>query len=354
MNTSESIASHRILDANLNRAFEAFRTLEDVARFRDHAFHQRAYKSLRHQLQVSTSNWNRELLLACRNAADDVGRESKTASESQRDSGLRDVVAAASQRLQQALRSLEEIAKFAYPQSAPPIEAIRYQVYDLNASLQLGLERDLAFLKQARLYVLADCRIDEKTFASKIQSISEQGVDLIQIRDKESDASELLRYTEIAQSTVDPSRTRIVTNDRADVALLANTYGLHVGQTDLTLSQARRIVSPTTVIGLSTHSREQVQQAVRLGADYIGCGPTFPSQTKSFEAFAGLAFLREVAEELAETQLPAFAIGGIDIDNLADVLATGVHRVVIGSAIWRSSNSVQQTQTIRRIIDNVP
>ena len=132
-----------------------------------------------------------------------------------------------------------------------------------------------------------------------------------------------------ARSLRDTS-TRFIMNDRADLAVLANADGVHVGQEELSVKDARTIVGLSRWVGVSSHSLEQAQQAVLDGADYIGVGPTFPSHTKSFDVFPGLALLRSVAGEL---RLPAFAIGGIRQENLDDVLATGIRRVAVSAAI---------------------
>lgn len=340
MNPYDNLAAHRMLDANLNRAMEALRTLEDIARFQDHSVIQQKYKLLRHQLQSAAALWDNALLLASRDAANDVGRETKTSSETSRTGGLVEIAQAASQRAQQALRCLEEVAKFVYPDSASRVESVRYQAYDLNAQLLLAQKRDLAFLQRARLYVLADCQLSLDAFSSRVSEVSRAGADIIQIRDKQRDARELIQYTEAAIKAVDSTKTRIVVNDRADVLQCSQAWGLHVGQSDLSLAQARPIVRPHCVVGVSTHDVAQVTEAIDSGADYIGCGPTFPSNTKSFESFPGLDFLRSVAKLLEDrdTMLPAFAIGGIDLANVESLLSTGIRRVAVSSAIWKADS----------------
>ena len=111
-----------------------------------------------------------------------------------------------------------------------------------------------------------------------------------------------------------------VVNDRPDIARLVGADGVHLGQDDLQVKDARRIVGPDLLIGVSTHTIEQVRGAIRDSADYIGVGPVFPSQTKVFEQLSGLAFVREV---LRETSLPAFALGGITLQNVGEVAETG-------------------------------
>jgi thiamine-phosphate pyrophosphorylase len=114
------------------------------------------------------------------------------------------------------------------------------------------------------------------------------------------------------------------------LAVLSRADGVHVGQDELSVKDARTVVGPQAIIGVSTHSIDQARQAVLDGANYIGVGPTFPSETKQFDRFPGVELLGDVA---AEIRLPAFAIGGIRLDNLPQVLETGVRRVAIGAAI---------------------
>ena len=353
MNHHESHAAHRLLDANLNRAFEALRTLEDIARFQDQVALQTKFKSLRHQLRSATQEWSREQLYASRDANDDVGRQTKTVEELSRVGGLAEIAEAASQRSQQSLRCLEEVSKFLYPSTGPAVEAVRYQAYDLNAKLLLSQKRDIDFLKRAKLYVLADCQMPVQDFVARIREIGQAGVDLVQIRDKQLDAQELIRYTQAAVKAIDPTRTRIIVNDRADVLQCTDAFGLHVGQTDLSVAQSRSLIRPSCVVGLSTHDMDQVRAAIDLGADCIGCGPTYASNTKSFSAFAGLAFLKQVAKHLGDSgiNLPAFAIGGIDLANLEPVLETGIRRVAISKAIWGSDRPGHAAESFKAILE---
>ena len=352
MNHHEMLSAHRLLDANLNRAFEALRTLEDIARFQDQSLFQSKYKNLRHRLRAATQGWCHEQLYTSRNASQDVGRETKTASESSRMGGLSEIAAAASQRIQQSLRCLEETAKFVYPDTAAAIESVRYQVYDLNAQMLLSQKRDLAFLRRAKLYVLVDCQLPLERFAGRVRELSLASVDLIQIRDKQLDAQKLIDYTQSAIDSVDGTRTRVVVNDRADIVQCTSAFGLHVGQSDLSVAQSRTLIAPACVLGLSTHDMTQVKQAISAGADYIGCGPTFASNTKIFSKFAGLSFLREVVVTLREigSTLPVFAIGGIDLSNLERLLETGIQRVAVSQAIWGAEQPGVAAEAFRRIL----
>jgi len=315
---------------------EGLRTLEDIARFSDLASLQSRYKTVRHSLQKVFGSWDRSELLAYRDAHADVGRTEKQAAELAREDGMADIAASASGRCEQGLRVLEESAKFLFPATAPAIESLRYLLYDLNAELLLTLQRDPAFLDRAQLYVLVDCQLPLSKFVQRIGEISRAGVDLIQIRDKGAQPVTQIEYADAAVDAVDPRITRIIMNDRIDIASCCKAWGCHVGQEDLSPSIARGLLRGNQILGVSTHDLVQIQKAVDDRADYIGCGPTFPSKTKSFEHFAGLPFLEQAAHYLERTErkLPAFAIGGIDPGNLPRVLEAGFDRIAVSSCVW--------------------
>ncbi len=129
------------------------------------------------------------------------------------------------------------------------------------------------------------------------------------------------------------SRTLFIMNDRADLAALAEADGVHVGQDELSVAEARAIVGVEALVGVSTHSLEEALRAEQDEADYIGVGPTFPSSTKQFAEFPGLELTRSVSRSVA---LPAFAIGGVDLGNIDQVIAAGLRRVAVSGAVTRA------------------
>jgi thiamine-phosphate pyrophosphorylase len=352
------IVLRRMLDANTNRVMEGLRTLEDVARFSGWIRLQVDYKSIRHSLQQSIDELGQDYLgqaalISARDAQGDVGRESKTTQELQRPEGLVSIVAAAASRVEQGLRVIEEATKVLAPNQAASIERQRYKVYDLNAALQLACQRDLGFLQQAKLYVLVDCQLAIDAFGRRISEISQAGVQLIQIRDKHADAIRVLEYFQVAQEAVERSATRVLINDRVDIAATTNTAGVHIGQEDLPVRSSRRMLQPWQYLGLSTHDLGQVQKGVAMGVDYIGCGPTFASQTKSFDSFSGIPFLRQAASWLQANApaVPAFAIGGIQLENLPQVLEAGFARVAVSSCVWNAQNPPHMAEKLRQMLD---
>jgi thiamine-phosphate pyrophosphorylase len=138
-----------------------------------------------------------------------------------------------------------------------------------------------------------------------------------------------------------------VMNDRPDIARLAEADGVHLGQEDMPVQDARRILGPGALIGVSTHSLDQARQAVLDGASYIGVGPAFPSGTKSFSEFPGERLIREVAEE---TSLPAFVIGGINLKTIDRAVAAGAQRVAVSQAICQADEPRLATlELVRRL-----
>ena len=357
-NDHSQIVLRRMLDANTNRVMEGLRTLEDVARFSGWVQLQVDYKSIRHALQQSIDDLGQgslgqAALVSARDAQEDVGRESKTTQEMQRPEGLVSIVAAAASRVEQGLRVIEEAIKVLAPNQAASIERQRYKVYDLNAALRLACQRDLGFLQQAKLYVLVDCQLALDAFGRRIAEISQAGVQLIQIRDKHADAIRVLEYFQVAQEAVETSATRVLINDRVDIAATTNAAGVHIGQEDLPVRSSRRILQPWQYLGLSTHDLGQVQKGVAMGVDYIGCGPTFASQTKSFDSFSGIPFLLQAASWLQANApaVPAFAIGGIHLENLPQVLEAGFARVAVSSCVWNAQNPPHMAEKLRQRLD---
>jgi thiamine-phosphate diphosphorylase len=124
----------------------------------------------------------------------------------------------------------------------------------------------------------------------------------------------------------------LIVNDHPDIALAADADGVHLGQDDLPVKEARKIMGKNRIIGISTHTVEQARDAGRDGADYIGFGPVFHTTTKDAGRPMGIEMLREIKRQV---QIPVIAIGGINAENIRPVLETGVDAVAVSSAILR-------------------
>jgi thiamine-phosphate pyrophosphorylase len=324
----------RILDASLNRATEGLRVVEDYARFvLDDPFLTRQAKSLRHDLTTAASAVSPADRHAARDTQHDVGTAIPTDGEWRRSDSW-DVCAAGLKRAEQSLRSLEEYGKLISPNFAGECESLRYRVYTLEKSLDVG-RSSRERLASATLCVLVGGGESAGAFERLAGSLVEAGVGMIQLRDKGLDDRELLDRARLLRQRTRGTPTLCVVNDRADIAAAVDADGVHLGQGDMGVKDARTIVGTRMLVGVSTHNITQARAAVLDGANYLGAGPTFPSATKSFDAFAGLDYLRQAATEI---RLPTFAIGGITSANLPDVLCSGVRRIAVGSAVVDAAN----------------
>jgi len=326
---TEHMDAARLLDACANRAREGLRVLEDYCRFvLDDAFLCRTLKECRHDLTAALAELDPNLLLAARDTQHDVGTELSTSSEQYRDS-LRDVVQANCKRLQEALRSLEEYGKLHDPRLAQTLEQLRYRAYTLERALALGASARQR-LHEARLYVLLTGSRCAATLDWIIAEVAAGGAGIVQLREKDKSDRELLERARQVRQWTRQAGVLFIVNDRADIARLVEADGVHLGQDDLPVREARRILGPEALIGVSTHNLEQLRQAILDGASYVGVGPTFPSSTKDFAEFPGLEYVRQAA---AETTLPAFVIGGVNPQTIGAAVAAGARRVAVSSAV---------------------
>ncbi len=319
----------RAIDANLNRSREALRVLDDYCRFvLDDRVLTEELKTLRHELAEAARRIAARTLLASRDTLHDVGTGIGTTAEYTRKTTV-DVAAANLKRLQESLRSLEEFGKIIGPEFGRAIESIRYRTYTLERAILIGAaarER----LAQAKLYLLLTGSQCVASLDWTIAEAAAGGVNVVQLREKQLPDRELLERAKNVRRWTRKVGVLFIVNDRPDIARSVEADGVHLGQDDLPVAVVRRIVGPDALIGVSTHTPEQVRQAVLDGADYLGVGPAFPSNTKSFDRFPGLEFIREAT---TLTTLPAFVLGGITPNTIGQAIAAGARRVAVSAAI---------------------
>jgi thiamine-phosphate pyrophosphorylase len=325
----DHLEAARILDVNLNRARESLRILDDYVRFvRNDSSLTERIKQLRHDLVDASALLNPQLLLAARDTVGDVGVSISTVSEYERPNAGR-VALVNLKRLEEALRGLEEFGKILSPEFARRVEELRYRTYTLEKVLVRGA-RASERLDQARLYLLLTGARCPASLDWTIAEAALGGVDVVQMREKDLTDRELLDRARRMRAWTRQADLLFIINDRPDIARLVEADGVHLGQDDLPVAAARRIVGPECLIGVSTHNRAQLMRAIDDGADYLGVGPVFPSSTKSFEELAGLEYVREASEL---TAIPFFALGGIVAENVQQVVDAGASRIAVSAAI---------------------
>ena len=184
-------------------------------------------------------------------------------------------------------------------------------------------------LRRARLYFVTDVRPGlEELLAAALAG----GVDMVQLRDKTASDAELMRAAVVFRRLCDEHDALFWLNDRPDLAVACGADGVHVGQDDLAPEAARQLAGPEVLIGLSTHSSSQLDAALAAGAaDQLSVGPVWETPTKEGRPAAGLDYVRYAAGVAGDR--PWFAIGGIDLDNVREVIAAGATRIVVVRAI---------------------
>jgi len=175
----------------------------------------------------------------------------------------------------------------------------------------------------------------QAAFDDQVIQLIKAGVCLIQFRDKTiSDRAHVAAGERLSQLTK-ATPTAWIMNDRVDLAIVAGAHGVHLGQDDLPIEVARKMMPQGALIGVSTHSIQQARAAEASGADYIGVGPVFESETKHFSDFVGVDLVTAVANEI---KVPAFAIGGINLENVSQIHDAGVCRIAVSGVVNATEN----------------
>lgn len=175
------------------------------------------------------------------------------------------------------------------------------------------------------------------------------GVDLIQLRAKEYPPSELLKVAADLRSMTQDRGIPFIINDHVEIAEAVRADGVHVGQDDPAIAEIRRKAGPNCLVGKSTHSLDQAIRAFYEGADYIGFGPIFTTPTKPDYAPVGLD---EIEKVHAAVRIPIFCIGGIKLDNLAEVIEAGARRVVIVSGLLLAKEISGYGRAVRELLNS--
>ena len=338
---------HRLLDANLDRAREGLRVIEDWCRFGlSRPDLVARTKDMRQRLgRVHLDTYKR-----ARHAASDGSAGLGHPAQQDRHSPGQ-VVAANAGRVQEALRVLEEFGRLGDPQLAAEAAALRYALYDLEVDLlACGGDGD------RRRHLLARCRLYLVTSPSPrleatVAAALEAGVRLVQYRAKEADDAQRLAEAHALRQLCARHGALFLVNDRVDLALAVDADGVHLGQGDLPPAVARRLLGRERLIGRSTHRLEQLQQAVADGCDYVGVGPVHATPTKPGREPVGLSY---VTAAVTQSPIPCFAIGGIEDTNLPALLAAGATGVAVVRAIMAAADPATATRRLQELMASVP
>ncbi len=185
-------------------------------------------------------------------------------------------------------------------------------------------------IKEARLYVLLTTNLCKHSVLETARLAIYGGAEVLQLRGRDIPEKELLKLARELRGLTKEFHALFIVNDRADITIEVQADGLHIGQEDMPIEEARSIVGDDRLIGLSAHTLQEALRAQEQGADYLGIGPVFSTDTKRQAKPVGTQLIEEVAGEI---KIPFFAIGGINIQNIRQVLEAGATRVAVCSAI---------------------
>ena len=334
---SGSPQTFRIIDASLNRAAEGLRFLEDAARFvlNDAALTEQL-KAIRHEIITGDWQFHRQLIQS-RDSQGDVGINIEVEGGKDKKS-LASAVVANSRRVQEALRTLEEVAKIdagEFPLNSEKLQRARFAMYTIEKNLISRLLRQDKAEKIKGLYAIIDTpSLKGRSHLKVADKVIRGGAKVIQLRDKTTKKKDLLPIAQALSDLCKANGALFIMNDNLDIALAVGADGLHIGQEDLSVSAARKLAPLDMIIGCSVFNAEQAKQAVADGADYVAVGTIFATPSKD-TVVLGMEPLMQVKQAVA---VPVVAIGGINLNNLTEVKKAGADSIaVIGAVLGADS-----------------
>ncbi len=348
-NEADSPALLRILDANLDRAREGIRTIEEWCRF---GLNDEATTAQLKHLRQSVARWHSPEIRLARDTPGDLGTALTHPQEATR-SSLVEILQVNFARSQEALRVLEEYGKLRNVEMAAAFKQMRYQLYTLDSQIVGPMlsatspiqHPALSQLMQAQTYLVTS---PVPNLLAVVESALEGGIAIVQYREKTADDQERLQIARQMSALCHRYGALFIVNDRVDIASASGADGVHLGQHDLPIEVARSILGPDKIVGRSTTCPEELKRALDEKADYIGVGPVHETPTKPGKAAAGNDYVRYAAEHAT---MPWFVIGGLNAENLGPTLAAGATRVAVVRALMQAENPtevarslVQQTQ----------
>ncbi len=353
MASSEAISRQtlRIIDANLNRVGEGLRLLEEIARLllNDTALTQQL-KTMRHELIRGDWPFNQQLLQS-RNSESDVGIDMEVPGE-EKEKELPVVLVANARRVQESLRTLEELAKV--PGTTPELDSekfkqARFTLYTIEQQLLSKLLRQDKLKHISGLYVIIDKQsLKGRSHVEVASQAISGGATTIQLRDKVQSKKKLLPVAQQLRVLCAERNVLFIMNDYLDIALDTDADGLHLGQEDLPIQAARKLLPLGKVLGCSATTVDQAMAAQSEGADYIAVGAIYPTPSKERGEVVGLERLRQIRQAIL---LPLVAIGGITKDNASEVIAAGADSVAVISAVLGAESPEEASRQIANIFE---
>ncbi len=330
----EDLRISQIIDANLDRAREGLRVLEDWARFglgnEDFVIRIKNFR------QILGKN-HLEIYKISRNHTEDQCKGLSHAEQINRKSPSK-IISCNSARVQEALRVIEEFSKNHNKKLSKIASEIRYEIYTLEIELLNFNNRKRAelIISENNLYSITDHR--ENLFEI-IEKILLGGVKIIQHRYKQSNDKKHLKEAIEINNLCKKYNSLFIVNDRVDIAIASDADGVHLGQDDIDIKTARKLLGSSKIIGVSANNSTDINKAVKDGCDYIGIGPVFSTLTKKNKKSLGVEKIKALTKDI---NIPCFAIGGINKLNISLLKNNGISKVAVVSGLLDSKDPKEE------------
>lgn len=340
----------RIIDANFNRGREAARVMEEFCRFcLNSKILSGQVKQLRHELCGEIAKFDSLRLLAARDTVGDVGVGQRVEKQLKR-GDLKDSFTAACKRFSEAMRVLAETSQFIDTDSYAVFEDLRYRCYTIEREVGV-LSDSVERFRKIKLYVLitSESPLD---IISMARCCAIGGADCIQIRSKDMNDNQLAAVSEQVAEFCRDMGIFCIVNDRLDIAMAAGADGVHLGQDDLQTDFAKKVCPGQFIIGKSTHDMKQLEKALSDTPTYVGIGPVFATPTKDIPDIAGLDYVSSAFNRLKDEASLGVAIGGINLDNIEQVLEAGAQAVAVCSAVTKAADPIEACKKLKSKVEN--
>ncbi len=331
---ADDLRIYQIIDANLDRAREGLRVLEDWARF---GLGKEKYveriKNFRHILGKN----HLEVYKQSRNHIEDKCKGLSHKEQSNKKTS-KQIISFNSGRVQEALRVIEEFSRSHNHELSKIASEIRYEIYTIEIDL-LSLskfKKSEKILKENDLYVITE---QKDNLLGTLEEILIAGVRIIQYRFKTGTDKDHLQEAIQIKNLCKKYNSLFIVNDRIDIALASNADGIHLGQDDLDLKTARKLLGYSKIIGISANNEIDISNALKEGCDYIGIGPVFDTVTKRDKEPIGIEKIKRLTKDL---DIPWFAIGGIKSNNISYLKNNGFKKVALVSQLMNSEDPKEE------------
>ncbi len=328
----------QLIDANLDRAREGLRVIEDWCRF--------VLKNK--QFVIKTKDWRQqlgkkhhEIYKEARHSISDEANGLTHPSQKNRKDPLQIVIANFA-RVQEALRVLEEFSRLTDTELSEISSVIRYQLYDFELDVLKASKNN------QRLKTLESCKLclitmPHPQLTSTVLLALKAGVKMVQFRCKEGNDIENLKKAEKLASLCKRHDSLFIVNDRLDLAIASNADGIHLGKNDLPIETARKIIGKKKIIGLTANSLQEIHTNQSKDCDYLGIGPICKTKSKPEKSVLGIDFIKKVTSHV---KIPWFAIGGINQSNVSKIKNAGANQIAVINAIMNSNDPYSSTKEL--------